>query len=238
MQRGVCENMGDLPPFAWQGVAADYPGRHFPELRVTARRQGLTIIALHDGRSAAQRPGARAPGLGETALVVTRAGDRQRYRTLLASGALHGSDGGFVPRWYVRATHVWRQTYAPGETEMRISYLARPGFVPLARDSSVLARSLREHCGNAADLEEILARRQFPDSEDLLVKTCVIPFAPGRLDLERLMLDFAPAAVPGTRSFVCANAYSGTAARGMPAIAGQEIENQDGVLSVLTISCR
>lgn len=236
-----------LPPFAWQGVAADYPGQHFPELRVVAHppvhRQGLTISALHDGRdiTADLRRSGLAPervGLGEEALVVTRGGDRQRYRQLLTSGALHGSDGVFVPRWYARATHVWRQRYSPGETEMRISYLARPGFTPLARDSSFLARALREHCGTAADLEEILARRQFPDSEDLLVKTYVIPFAPGRLNLDRVMLDFAPAAVPGTRSFVCANAFSGEAGRGVPAIVGQAVQSRDGVLSVLTISGR
>ncbi|MFZ2269484.1 MAG: DUF4424 family protein [Azonexus sp.] len=227
-----------LPAYAWQGAASNYPGQHFPELRVAGGRpvlgQRLTMNALHDGRdiTADLRRSGLAPehvGLGEEALVVADAGDRQRYRKLLASGALHGSDGVYVPRWYARATHSWKQTYPPGETEMTIRYQARPGFAPMERGSPVLANYLRGHCANAADLG---------DSEDLLVKTYVIPFALEQLNLDRVVLDFAPAAVPGTRSFVCTNAHSGEAGRGMPAIANQEVHGQGGALSVLTISDR
>lgn len=236
-----------LPAYAWQGAASNYPGQHFPELRVAGSQpvlgQCLTMIALHDGQdiTADLRRSGLAPehvGLGEAALVVAGAGDRQRYRKLLANGALHGSDGVYVPRWYARATHSWKQTYPPGETQMSIRYQARPAFAPLERGSPVLASYLRGHCANAADLEAILSRRQFGDSEDLLVKTYVIPFALGQLNLDRVVLDFAPAAAPGTRSFVCTNALSGEAGRGVPAIANQEVHGQAGALSVLTISGR
>lgn len=229
-----------LPAFAWQGVAADYPDRHFPELRVADGPRARTI-ALHDGRDITadlRRAGLAAErvGLGEEALVVADAADLRRYRKLLASGALHGADGVYVPRWLAQTTHVWRQSYPPGETEMSIRYQARPGFALVDRTSPALVSDLRAHCANADDLEAILSRRLFPDSDYLLVKTYVIPFAPAEQNIQQATLNFAPATAEATVSFVCTNRGSGAVARGAPAMAGEEIDTQGGAISVLTIS--
>jgi hypothetical protein len=229
-----------LPAFAWQGVAADYPDRHFPELRV-ASGQRVRTIALHDGRDITadlRRSGLAAErvGLGEEALVVADAADQRRYRKLLASGALHGADGVYLPRWSAQTTHVWRQSYPPGETEMSLRYQARPGFALVDRNSPALLSDLRAHCADADDIEAILSRRQFPDSADLLVKTYVIPFVPDGQNIQQATLDFAPAVGQATVSFVCTDRSSRAVARGTPAMASQEIDTQGGAISVLTIS--
>jgi hypothetical protein len=229
-----------LPAFAWQGVAANYPDRHFPELRVASGQHARTI-ALHDGRDITadlRRSGLAAErvGFGEEALVVADAADQRRYRKLLASGALHGADGIYLPRWYAQTTHAWRQSYPPGETEMSIRYQARPGFALVERNSSVLVSELRAHCATADDIEAILSRRLFPDSDYLLMKTYVIPFVPERLNIQQARLDFAPTADEATVSFVCTDRNSRAMVRGAPTIFGQEIDTQRDTISVLTIS--
>jgi len=229
-----------LSPFAWQGVAGNYPDRHFPELRVASGQRARTI-ALHDGRDITadlRRAGlvAEQVGLGEEGLVVAAAADQRRYRKLLASGALRGVDGVYVPRWYAQTTHSWQQSYPPGETEMSLRYQARPGFVLVDRNSPALVSELRAHCATADDIEAIFSRRQFPDSPDLLVKTYVIPFVPEGLYIQQARLDFAPAADQATVSFACTDRSSRAVVRGAPTIAGEKIDTQGGVISVLTIS--
>lgn len=238
-----------LPAFSWSGIASDYPDRHFPEFKVSSDGKkiglGITEIALHDGREIT-RDLARAGlsptrvGLGEEALLDIDKRSKGQYAGLIASGALQPANGVYLPKWHALVSYWWKQEYKPHkDTRIDLQYIARPGFFPISKNDKRLTSYIISHCGTEKDVEEIASGVLFKGNDDLLVKTFILPFKIGDLNLDAANLNYSSGKTEGVPkpalSYVCTNAL-GSGAKGNPSLESVKISNQDGVISVLVIS--
>ena len=241
-----------LAPFSWSGVAAEYPDRHFPELRVVSDGQSIplrsTVTALHDGRDITDdliRTGLDPAmvSFGADAFLDADEKNDRHFKTLIEIGALKRADGTYLPTWYVQYAYSWPQTYKPGaKTRVELRYRARPGFSPIARNDRRLMEHLSGHCGSPKDLDELVSGDRFSKSEDFLIKTYVIHFGLGQMNLDKAKLSYSEALTPETSqpamSYVCIAPEDGMGERGKPLLNGVDVRSQDGSLSLLVISGR
>lgn len=238
-----------MPPFSWSGVASDYPDRHFPELKVTSDgnkvRLGTNIIALHDGREitrdlALAGINPSRVGLGEEALLDIGQPSKGKYSSLIAKGALQAAGGVYLPKWYAQVSYWWKQTYEPRkDARIDLQYMARPGFFSVSKADKRLASYVLGHCGSEGDLEDIASGSLFKGKGDLTVKTYILPFNLGDLNLDEAVLNYSSgtdAVASGQAiSYVCTSP-TGTGAKGNPSLLNVNIRNQDGFVSILEIS--
>jgi hypothetical protein len=238
-----------LPLFAWDGVAAEYADRHFPELRVSTGGKAIAIkshkIALHNGIDItsellrAKLDPVRVGALGEESLLDCQQGTKSVYRKLIMKGVLQPAAGCLIPKWYVQVSYSWKQFYKPlSNTEFEIRYMARPGYFPITRNDPMLASYLTAHCGTIETLDKLLPKTTNED-EYLRLHFYKIPFGLAGLSNDEAILNFSPdmktKPIPEV-SFVCTGSSNARLAIGSPALKNQKVRSGEKVVSILVVA--
>jgi hypothetical protein len=236
-----------LPPFGWQGMAANYPDRDFPELQVQQDVQPLPlqrhVRALHAGRdiSAQLRRGGINPLLvaqNEALMAPGRGARRRAWSHLVRTGAAHWLDGLAMPDWLVEVSPSWTLTWpASRSTTLSLHYRARPAVAPWGTDSLQLQQALSQHCSSLDALKAAFQKANRPWPAYVVLERFEIPLGLGPLHAPELSVRFEPrrdADLPAVVSVMCASP-NGPALLGLPGIDADHIQPTDERLSVMLI---
>lgn len=236
-----------LPPFDWQGAAADYGDRHFPELTVRQDGQLLKLhratLAWHGGRdiTALLRQGAIDPLLvAENEVLSAPLSPRGKsvWRELVRKGAAHELDGMYMPDWFVQSLPSWHMHWPAGRSStLQLSHKARPAFSPWETGGAALDALLRSHCSSLTRLRADFDAHQWPWPENIVVQRFDVPLGVHSWHVDHVDLDFDPGAewsglVP-RMAYLCG--AEGALISGQPAITRSTINVRDDRLSILLI---
>lgn len=163
--------------FSWQGIGADYPDQHMPEL--TLRVNGKAIKdqpyaqALFNGADVTRdlKRAKLDPLLvakGEDALVESPG--------RLAKPFLSNDEAPFFPLWQLSYRHTWRIPGIPaGDLSMQVAYRLRPAKTEIATASKQFEGAVLSHCGDIQAIKHILESRQGSVPDSVVIETFTIP---------------------------------------------------------------
>jgi hypothetical protein len=234
-----------LLPFGWQGVAADYPDLHFPELtvkvnehliaptpRVTAFFEGKDVTA--DLRKVEIDP--LRVALTEAALIDPRLIRTQSARRLFAAQSPDADRS--YPLWQVAFSQTWTQTnLAVGPLSIQVTYNARPEKRQVNTSSKAFAAAVLAHCGDLEQIMSSLKETGGGPPAAVLIETISVPLQIANVAPLPSFLTVTPAAKtrPGLRlasTLACGPEESSLA--GQPAIQSSKTATTSA-LSVLEI---
>jgi hypothetical protein len=172
-----------LPPFGWQGAAADYPDMHFPELNLSQDKHHLPAsvqtIAWADGMNVS---GMLARYKIDPLLVAQAdaAFDRSRLGAgILAGPHLYHAEGDvLVPDWQVQVTRHWKLTLAAHtDADLEVSYRPRPSKQSLSPVGKEFKSLVYAHCGEPDAILTTLKQQLGGLPEYVHTRTYRIPVA-------------------------------------------------------------
>lgn len=236
-----------LPTFDWQGAAAEYADRHFPELAVHQDGRALqlhrTTRAFHGGRDIMPllRRGGINPLLvadNDVLSMPASVASRRAWRQLARAGAAHDVEGQYMPDWFVQSTPFWRMHWPARQgSAMTLSHKARPAFAPWETSETQLDALLRAHCSSAAQLKADFASHHWPWPDYVVAQRFDIPLGVQGWHVDVVDLDFDPghewSGLPPRVSYVCQR--TGEPVTGLPAIKVPRLPVRDDHLSILLI---
>lgn len=236
-----------LPPFDWQGVAAEYADRHFPELAVHQDGRALqlrrTTRAFHGGRDIApwlQRGGIKPLLVADNEVLSRPASpaSQRAWRQLVRVGAAHEVDGLYMPDWFVQSTPYWHMHWPAGRgTTLVLNHKARPAFAPWETGEAQLDALLRAHCSSTAQLKADFEAHHWPWPDYVVAQRFDIPLGVQGWHVDEVDLDFDPghdwSGLAPRVSYLCQR--SGEPVTGLPSIVAPRLPVRDDHLSILLI---
>jgi hypothetical protein len=173
------------PPFAWQGVAADYPDLHFPEMSLWVNAQHLAskhrVIAwFEDEDVSADLQRAKIdpllPASGEEALTEGASLHTPRIRRLFSATTREVSV--VYPLWQVVYHQAWRVPGLPeGPVSIQLRYEARPDKREVETDSKAFAAAVIGHCGDLEQVKGMLKRADGTLPAAVVMESITVPLA-------------------------------------------------------------
>lgn len=163
--------------FGWQGVAADHPDQHMPEMtlrlngqRLDDRRRASAFLNGTDITGRLVRAGVNPLKVasGEEALVA---------RPSLAAREFYANTSGpTYPLWHLLYRHAWSVPPLPqGELRFELQYLARPAKSEVATDSKHFEGAVRLHCGDVPYIKKQLKSLTDEEPSAVVLETLTIP---------------------------------------------------------------
>lgn len=236
-----------LPLFDWQGAAAEYGDRHFPELSVQQDGRRLLVRrdtrAVHGGREITSllRQGRINPLLVADNEVLTQATSsrhRQVWRELVRMGAAHELDGMYMPDWFAQATPFWRMHWPEKQpTVMALSYKARPAFAPWESNDAHVDALLAAHCSSRDRLKADFDAHHWPWPAYMVLQRFELPLGVRSWHVDQVDIDFDPGAqwsgLKPSIAYMCT--ASGELLSGSPAIVKPAVRVQEDRLSILVV---
>ena len=168
------------PPFAWQGVAADYPDLHFPELKVklngrmVPHRDRATALFEGDDVTAELQKAKLDPlqvALTEEAVIDATALKGKSVRRLFSTdmNAAH-------PLWQVMYSQSWRPILlANGPFSIQVTYNLRPAKSEVNTNSPMFTSAVMAHCGNVDQVKALLKDENGHTPDAVAIESMVVP---------------------------------------------------------------
>lgn len=172
--------------FGWQGVAADYPDQHYPEMSLMADGQLLRpkhkVTAFMDGEeitAALMRAGIDPLRVakGEDALIDINQHTSKSVRRLFSS-----TQGLAFPLWQVSSHQTWRlPVMHQNRVMIEVAYTARPAKFEVDTNSQQFESLVLKHCGNLQQFREVTRSRQGSLPTSVVVRIIDIPLSLGNM---------------------------------------------------------
>lgn len=236
-----------LSPFDWQGAAAEYGDRHFPELTVLQDGRPVALrrqtMAFHGGRElgALLRQGGIDPLLVAQSEVLSAPmawRSRRVWRRLVSMGAAHELDGMFMPDWFVQSLPSWRMHWPAGQASvLELRHKARPAFAPWETGSPQLNALLSAHCTSLTQLRADFDAHHWRWPEYVVVQRFDVPLGGRGWHVDHVELNFDPrsewSGLTPRASYMCKP--SGDSLSGWPNIVESGVPVSEDKLSILLI---
>jgi len=167
------------PVYGWQGVAADYPGLHFPEIRLNVNGRSVA----HRGLASAYRDGLDVTALlkrsGVSPLLVAQAEPVSAMELPPhVRGLFSASQGNVYPLWQLAYRHQWAvQALAVGSVTFEVIYDGRPQKMEVSLKSKRFASLVQEHCGDLASVTSQLNGMAGRELDSVVAKRLTIPLS-------------------------------------------------------------
>lgn len=197
------------PPFGWQGVAADCPDLHFPELSVKVNGQRISskphATALFEGDDVT----GELLKAGISPLRVTLTDDalidplsiRTKGAKKLFSKESSNPDLAY-PLWQLMYSQAWKLPDSiTGSFSIQVNYTARPAKREINTDSKVFSAAVLAHCGNPDQVKEMLKDKNGDVPAAIVIETMTVPLQLANMAPVDTFLVTSPAdkARPGLR---------------------------------------
>lgn len=174
---------GYSPPFGWQGIAADYPDLHFPELSVKVNGQRISskphATALFGGNDVTDEllKAGISPlrvTLAEEALVdplsIRTKGARKLFSTESSNADLA------YPLWQLLYSQAWKLPgLVAGSFSIQVNYIARPAKREINTDSKAFSAAVLAHCGNLDQVKGMLKDKNGDVPDAVVIETITVP---------------------------------------------------------------
>ena len=167
-----------IDAFGWQGVAADHPDLHMPELSL--RVNGLLIKDKTHAQSLLNGTdvtlGLKRAKLdpllvakGEDAFIEAPSRAAKPYLSV-------NDDGPSFPLWQLLFRHTWAlPALREGEMSLQMNYRPRPAKTETITASRQFEGAVLSHCGDIQSIKNVLKKRLGSVPETVVLETITIP---------------------------------------------------------------
>lgn len=152
------------PAFGWQGVAADYPDLHFPELSIKVNGRSISSTphakALFEGEDVTGElhKAGISPlrvALAEEALIDPLSIRTKETRRLFSTATFNADRA--YPLWQLLYSQAWKLPgLVTGPFSIQVNYRARPAKSEINTDSKAFSAAILAHCGAPDQVKEVL----------------------------------------------------------------------------------
>lgn len=171
------------PSFGWQGVAADYPDLHFPELSIKVNGQSISskphATALFEGEDVTGEllKAGISPlrvTLTEEALVDPLSIRTKGARKLFSTESSNADRA--YPLWQLLYSQAWKLPgLVTGAFSIQVNYIARPAKREINTDSKAFSAAVLAHCGNLDQVKGMLKDKNGDVPAAAVIETITVP---------------------------------------------------------------